>query len=117
MDDAILISQLELSARIGITEAEREHPQRLTVSLTLFPRRDFSALEDRIANTVDYDAVCSEVRSLSSQTPRHLLETLAQEIARTLLATFPLRAVEVELRKFILPKTEFVAVKIRRDAD
>jgi 7,8-dihydroneopterin aldolase/epimerase/oxygenase len=115
MDDRIFISDLELSSRIGITEAERARPQRLTVSLTLFPRRDFSALDDRIENTVDYAEVCAQVRSLAAQRPRNLIETLAEEIAQTLLSDFPLRAVEIELRKYILPETAFVAVKIRRD--
>ena len=45
---------------------------------------------------------------------RALIETLAEEIAAELLARFPLQAVELELRKFILPDTAFVAVRIRR---
>lgn len=116
MDDRIFISELELSPRIGISDAERAEPQRLTVSLALFPRRDFSALDDRIENTVDYAEVCARVRSLAAQRPRNLIETLAEEIAQFLLADFPLRAVEIELRKYILPETAFVAVKIRRGA-
>src|SRR5207249_4463684 len=48
--DLILIDQLELSARIGVPDAERAQPQRLTATLTLQPQRDFSALQDRIEN-------------------------------------------------------------------
>ena len=33
--DAIHIEQLELFARIGVTDDERERPQRLTVSITV----------------------------------------------------------------------------------
>ena len=33
-----------------------------------------------------------------------------------LLSGYPLRSVEVELRKYILPDTEFVAVRIHREA-
>jgi dihydroneopterin aldolase len=44
-----------------------------------------------------------------------LIETLAEEIAGLLLERFPLRAVEVELRKFILTDTAYVAVRIRRE--
>jgi 7,8-dihydroneopterin aldolase/epimerase/oxygenase len=114
-NDLILISNLELSAHIGITAQEREKPQRLTISLVLCPKSDFSALDDRIENTVDYQQVCAGTVSLASREPRNLIETLAEQIARMLLADFPLKSVEIELRKYILPETEFVAVKIRRD--
>ena len=116
MTDRIFISNLELLSRIGITAEERDQPQRLTVSLGLEPRRDFSALEDSIGNAVDYATVCEKVRALASASQRNLIETLAVEIAQALLVEFPLDAVEIELRKYILPETDYVAVKIRREA-
>ena len=45
-----------------------------------------------------------------------LIETLAEEIAALLLKNYLLAAVEIELRKYILPDTEFVAVRLRREA-
>lgn len=114
MNDHILISNLELSARIGITGEERAKPQRLTVSLALVPKQGFSRLGDRFKNAVDYADVCARVRALAAQRPRNLIETLAEEIARILLAHFALSAVEIELRKYILPETGFVAVRIHR---
>ncbi len=116
MGDQILVSNLELSARIGITAREREKPQRLTVSLALHPRREFSGLDDRIENTVEYEKICARTVSLAACEPRNLIETLAEQIAGMLLADFPLKAVEIELRKYVLPATQYVAVKIRRDA-
>lgn len=116
MGDSILIDQLELQARIGITEEERTQPQRLTATLDLKPARDFGELDDRIENTVDYFEVCLAVKALAEERPRNLIETLAGEIADALLARFALSAVEIELRKFVLPDTAFVAVKIRRPA-
>ena len=116
MDDCILISRLELSARIGITAEEREVPQRLTVSLVLYPKTAFHDLDDRIENTVDYEQVCNRVTTLAENDERNLVETLAEQIAALLLVDFPLKAVEIELRKYILPQTEYVAVEIRRDA-
>src|SRR5258707_10431403 len=112
MLDRIRIESLELSAFIGVPDEERATAQHLTASLVLEPSRDFRALGDRIENTVDYFAVCEFVKSLSRARPRHLLETLAEEIAGELLARFPLRAVEIALRKFILPDTAFVAVQL-----
>ena len=116
MADCIRIESLELTSRIGVPEAERTQPQRLTVSLVLEPVRDFRALEDRLENTVDYFVICEVVKALSLARPRLLVETLAGEIADELLARFPLRAVDVELRKYILPDTAYVAVQIRRES-
>jgi dihydroneopterin aldolase len=115
MPDYILIESLELSSHIGVPEEERAHAQRLTANLVLEPIRDFRALEDRLENAVDYFAASECVKTLSLARPRLLIETLAEEIAIELLARFPLRAVEIELRKYILPSTAFVAVHIRRE--
>jgi len=115
MSDAIIIQKLELSAHIGIGEEERETAQRLTASLVLEPIRGCSGLADELANSVDYLVVSRAVQVLARVRPRRLLETLAEEIATELLARFPLTAVGIELRKYILPDTEFVAVRMRRE--
>ena len=116
MRDQIVISQLGVSAFIGAFEEERKRPQRLRVSLVLEPRRDFKNLADTLENTVDYDAVSRAVKALAAEGVRLLVETLAEDIAAHLLAHYPLAAVEVEVRKYILPDTEFVAVRLRREA-
>jgi dihydroneopterin aldolase len=76
--------------------------------------RDFSELGDDLGNTVDYAAVCEAVKTCAETGERDLLETLAGEIAERVLGEFAVRAVEVELRKFILPDTRYVAVRLRR---
>jgi len=115
MPDQIHVESLELSSFIGVPDAERAAPQRLTVSLTLEPMRDFRSLGDDIENAVDYFVVTRFVKTLSLERPRRLIETLTEEIAEALLARFALRAVKVELRKYILADTEYVAVRIRRE--
>lgn len=116
MADTIHIADLELSTHIGVPEEERATPQRLTVHLTLEPRRDFQDLGDAIENTVDYYVLAKAVQALARERPRRLIETLAQEIAALILERFAVRAVEVELRKYILPDTAFVAVRLSRTA-
>ena len=115
MRDAIRIEELELSTRIGVPEAERAMPQRLTAHLLLEPELSFDQLSDDLANAVDYFVISQAVQELARQRPRQLVETLAAEIARMLLTRFPLAAVEVEVRKYILAGTAFVAVKLRRE--
>ena len=115
-NDCIHVEQLELFARLGITEEERSRPQRITVSLTIWPERGFSGLQDDISRAVNYAEVCRAARELVESRPVSLIETLASQIASALLKEFPLRMVEVELRKYIYPDTKYTAVIVRRDA-
>lgn len=112
--DEIRIASLELQACIGVPDAERAKPQRLTVSLTMVPANEFGAMDDDVAHTVDYAAVASAIRAVASARPRRLIETLAEDIAQAVLDQFACRHVALELRKYILPETEYVAVRLRR---
>jgi dihydroneopterin aldolase len=112
--DEIRIAGLELRACVGVTDVERQTPQRLTVSLVLEPIRGFDGLNDDLAQTVNYSAVCRMVRALAGERPRRLIETLAREIAEAVLAQFACASAGVELRKYVLPDTEYVAVRLVR---
>ena len=114
--DQIHVASLELPVRIGVTENERTFPQRLTVSLTLYPQDGFTRLEDRIENTINYSAVCQALRELAAaDRERRLIETFALEIAEAVLARFDAcAAVDVDLRKYVLPDTDYVAVRLSR---
>lgn len=109
--DEIRIEELELSARVGVPEEERAAPQRITVSLRLQPRQNFRELGDDLRRTIDYAAVCGELRRFVDGRADRLIETLAHAMAGHLLASFEIVRVELELRKFILPETKYVAVK------
>jgi 7,8-dihydroneopterin aldolase/epimerase/oxygenase len=113
--DAIHVQELELLAKIGVPDEERSVAQRLTVNLTMYPTRGLSGLNDAVENTVDYFVATRVVREFASQCECRLVETLAEGIAGVLLERFPLSAVEVEVRKFILPDTAYVAVRVRRE--
>ncbi|MBV9128457.1 MAG: dihydroneopterin aldolase [Verrucomicrobia bacterium] len=114
--DHIHIAGLELRVHLGVPEAERAQPQRVTVFLTYWLEHGLRDLDDDLARTIDYAAVCATVKTLAAERPRRLLETLAEDIARGVLRAYhpACRAVEVELRKYVLPDTDFVAVRLRR---
>ena len=116
MPDQIHVAGLALNLRLGVTERERVAVQRLPVSLTLRPVDGFAGLDDRIENTLNYSAVCAAVRALADRNePRKLIETFAEDIAATVLAEFPrCMEVSVELRKYVLPDTDYVAVRLTR---
>ncbi len=113
--DTIHIADLGLRACLGVTEAERATPQRLTASLILWPAAGFRDLRDDLSNTIDYAAVCETVKAAVAAPPRRLLETVAEDIAAEVLRAYPAcRAVDVELRKYVLPDTAHVAVRVHR---
>ncbi|HEX8280687.1 MAG TPA: dihydroneopterin aldolase [Chthoniobacterales bacterium] len=115
--DAIHIEELEIAARVGVPDAERANPQRLTVSVTIWPRLAFHEMGDEISGAVDYATVCRELEHFFAARADKLIETLASAAAAHLLDTFPIARVRVELRKFVLPQTRFVAAICERSAE
>lgn len=111
------IKGLEVAAHVGVPEEERSSPQRLLIDLRFASLGQPDDLGDEITRTVDYHAVTLRVSAIAAERPRKLIETLADEIAGILLAKFRLRWIEVTIRKFILPQTEYVSVTIRRETD
>lgn len=112
MGDTIEIAGLELQAHIGVTEAERAKAQRLTLNATLQPMRSFRDLDDRLENTIDYARVCQKVRELVAENRCELIETLAAQLAAAVISHFPTcAAVDIELRKYALSDTAYVAAR------
>lgn len=109
----IWIKGLRVSSRVGVTEEERQSEQELHVDLAIQPASPFAYMNDEISRTIDYDAAARRVQALASEGSRHLIETLAADIARLLIDEFHAVAVTVEVRKFILPDTDYVAVRCR----
>lgn len=116
LSDHIRIEQLELSAAIGVTDAERKQPQRLTVSLSLWPRRALVDLGDDIRNTINYSEVCEEAKNFTHGRVDKLIETMADRLATHLLKRFAIQKIVVEIRKFVRPDAEFVSVTVSRVA-
>jgi len=114
--DQIHIEQLEIFARVGVPKTEREKPQRLTVSITLWPTRDIRDLNDDISGTVNYSAVCDETKKFAREQSHSLIETLADRIGAHLLGTFAIRKITVELRKFVLTDAAYASVTVTRTA-
>jgi FolB domain-containing protein len=112
--DAIIINDLEVRYRVGVPDAERQHPQRLLLTVEL--NRDFSAAvaKDELSETIDYFAVCQRLLHWGESREWKLIERLAVEIAEMILADFKPDQVTVEVKKFIIPETKWVAVRVRR---
>ncbi len=112
----ILIQGLDLPVQIGVPDDERANWQVLSADISMVSRLAFEQMQDQITATIDYQAVANAAKSLAAARPRHLIETLAAEIAALVLTEFAALSVSVTLRKRILPGTDNVAVRIVRTA-
>ena len=116
LPDSIHIEQLEIFTCIGVPEKERATPQRLTVSITLWPKQDMRDLADQINRTINYSAVAEEAKSFVRDQSVNLIETLADRLATHLLGNFAIQKIKVELRKFVLQDAKYVSVTLTRTA-
>lgn len=110
----IIIEELEVFYCVGVPHEERAQPQRLLITVEM--ECDFSAAtrSDDLQGTIDYFAVTQRLLKLGEGRNWKLIEKLANDIAELVLNEFHAAAVAVTVKKFIIPETRFVAVKIRR---
>lgn len=114
MNSFILISELEVFYRVGVPEAERLKPQRLLLNLEIGYDVAKAAATDDLKSTIDYYTVCQRLLSFGEGREWKLIEALASDIAEMILEEFSAARVQVEVRKFIIPQTSFVAVRLVR---
>jgi dihydroneopterin aldolase len=114
--DEIHIEQLELSSVIGVLERERKAPQRLTISISFWPRRQTQDMADTIGDTINYAVVAEETQRFVHDQSVNLIETLADRLAAHLLKNFPIQKVTVEIRKFPLEHAKYVSAIVTRNA-
>jgi 7,8-dihydroneopterin aldolase/epimerase/oxygenase len=115
--DYVHVEQLEVFARVGVTEDERAKPQRLVLNLTAWPCASFDSLGDNIADAVNYSALCAAAREFMQTRTAALVETFVTELAALLLARFPIRKIDIELRKFVFSDTQYVSVALSRQLE
>lgn len=117
--DKIILREMHFSARHGLLPVEAENDQPFSATVELEVSTTKPARSDRVEDAIDYRRVQAVVRDVIGGARKHLIETLAENIATKLLADFPdVHAVVVEVTK-PRPPVDFqfagVAVKIRRD--
>jgi dihydroneopterin aldolase len=114
--DTIIIEDLEVHYRVGVPDAERQKPQRLLLTVEMGSDFTQAAARDDLAGTIDYFAVSRRLLSLGEGKEWKLIETLAVDIATLVLREFGAQKVVVTVKKFILPETRHVAVRLERHA-
>jgi 7,8-dihydroneopterin aldolase/epimerase/oxygenase len=112
--DIIRISDLEVNYYVGVPDYERRNKQRLLVSVEIGSDFNEAARTDNLETTIDYSAVCLQIRKYGDGRSWRLIEKLAVDLAGFVLAEFKAATVRVEVKKFIIPETKFVAVEAFR---
>jgi dihydroneopterin aldolase len=112
--DQIIIKDLEVFYRVGVPEKERVDAQRLLLTVEMDYDFARAAEGDNLDKTINYHAVVKKLSTFGRRRNWKLIETLAVEIAEMILREFRPARVTVAVKKFILPETRYVAVRVTR---
>jgi dihydroneopterin aldolase len=118
--DKIIVAELPLRARVGVGEVERAAEQEILVDVELSFDVAAAGLSDDLRDTIDYERVSVVAGSVAKARPFHLLEAIAEEIARALLSELPVGEVAVRVRKPAALRAygaAYAGVEIRRRRD
>lgn len=97
--DKILIEGLTTKCILGWYDWERKRPQRVQIDLEIEVNVKRSAKPDHLESTIDYSAVAKRVFSFVEKSSYRLIETLAEELTKTLLKSFKIEGVRLRLFK------------------
>jgi dihydroneopterin aldolase len=97
--DRIFITALTAEAVIGIYDWERNVRQRLEIDLEMWADLRTAGRSDAIEDTLNYKSVAKRVLALVEASSYQLVEALACEIARIVLADFGVARVRVTVHK------------------
>lgn len=116
-EQIIRIEDARALVKVGVPDPERAKPQevRVSIALSLADPPDFASV-DRLAQTLDYDRIIAFIHKDLDE-PAHLIETLADRVARHCLS-LSTRAlwVEVTVKKpSVLQGDGLVSVTLRRE--
>jgi FolB domain-containing protein len=115
--DKIIITDLKATGIIGVKSPERDQPQTLLISITLFTDLKPAGLTDDIKDTFSYSTAAKAVSARVAETQYYTLEALSEDLARLLLDRFGVDAVRVRLEKpEFVANTSRVGVEIYREA-
>lgn len=97
--DRILLEGLSFYGYHGALPAERELGQPFVVDCVLSLNLRPAGQTDDLRLTVDYGAVFRSIEAIVVGRPVRLLETVAQQIADSLLSTYPIDEVWIRVTK------------------
>ena len=99
MRDKIFLEGLAVKCLVGIFDWERKTRQKVVIDLEFPADIRKTAKNDRIQDALDYKRIAKHTIAFVAKSRFYLIETLAEKLARSLLAAFPLSEIKIRLSK------------------
>jgi len=113
--DTVFLRGLAIETTIGFFEWERHVKQTVVLDLEIPVDCARAASTDTVDNTVDYKAIAKRCIAFVEAAQYHLVETLAHQLATTLLAEFDIAWIRLSVNKpGAIRGSRDVGVKIER---
>lgn len=95
--DTLTIKALNVSTKIGVYAWEQRINQQLLIDISI--DTDFSACQEDLTKTIDYEALCGNVTLYVESKSFQLIETVANEVADLIKKQFKVSQVTVGISK------------------
>ncbi|PTU29078.1 dihydroneopterin aldolase [Stenotrophobium rhamnosiphilum] len=113
--DKVFIRGLQAHTVIGIYDWEQRAERPLIIDIVVGVDTRAAAASDNIRDAVNYHAISDAVMAFVKGENVHLLETMAERLARFLFAEFPIDTLELRIAKpGAVPGVDAVGVEIER---
>ena len=113
--DRVVIEDLELYARLGLTAEERAYPQRVLLSASVSLKTNKSGTSGELSDSVCYSTAARSFKREAESKEWVLVEELLEALSASLLEEQPAaEEVSLLLKKFAVPSTAWVGVQITR---
>ena len=116
----IALTDLPVTLSLGVGDVERRAPQGVLISVTVKMPDPVAPSSDRLADTIDYDAIITFLQAtLPREGALHLIETVADRVATHVLSlSARIETVTVTVKKpSVLPAPAMVSMTLTRQAD
>ena len=97
--DKIFLRELKVEAVIGIWEWEQRIRQTVSIDLEVATDARAAAAADSVESTLNYRDVAKRVQTFVADSRFHLVETLADSVARMILEEFDVSWIKVSVAK------------------
>ncbi len=95
----IIIQDLELNVSIGIYDHEKIAPQPIIIALETNYMDGTAFDSDEISSTLNYEKIIKTIKNCCAEKHYNLIETLAEDITRLILAMPEIDFVKIKLSK------------------
>ena len=95
--DMLIIKELTIATQVGVHAWEQRIKQNVLIDISI--PSDFSSCQDKIENTIDYDALCKAITEFVQAKSFQLIETIAHDVAALIQDLFKVKQLSVAVSK------------------